>query len=77
MEVSVDFILGLPHATRGADPVFVVGERFSKMTHFIACKKALDATPVADLFFWAVVRLHGVPKIITFDRDVGSVWQLF
>ena len=77
-DVNMDFVLGLPKTMKGYDFIFFVVEIFSKMAHFIPCKKTSCVEHVAELFFKEIVRLHGLPRSIISNKDsnfVGYFWK--
>lgn len=76
--VSMDFISGFPKV-EGMASIFVVVDRFSKYTIFIACPKVCPAEVAVGLFVKYVVKYFSVPEDIISDRDTrftGRFWTL-
>ena len=77
-DINMDFVLGLPKKVKEYDSIFFVLDRFSKMAHFIPCKKTSDVEHVAKIFFKEIVILHGLSRNIISNRDtkfVGYFWK--
>jgi hypothetical protein len=67
----MDFITGLLE-TEGCNALWVVVDRLTKMSHFIACKDTMGPHDLAKDFLLHVVRTHGLPSGIISDR--GSLF---
>jgi hypothetical protein len=67
-EISMDFIIGLPTTQKGNDSIWVIVDRLTKSAHFIPVKTKYRPPQYADRYIAEIVRLHGVPKTIVFDR---------
>jgi len=63
----MDFVLDLLKTQRKHDYVLVIVDHFSKLTHFMPDSRTSDASRVVKIFFYGIVRLHGLPKTIVFD----------
>ena len=78
-DIFMDFITGLPPC-KGKSVIFVVLDRFSKVTHFLSISHPYTAHSVAQIFIDQVFKLHGMPTSIVSDRDpifISSFWKEF
>lgn len=76
----MDFIVGLPMTSRRHDSIFVVVDTLTKSAHFIRVKTTYKAPKIARVFIDEIMRLHGVPRKIIYDRGVVSTrrfWTSF
>jgi hypothetical protein len=63
----MDFVTGLPWSNSG-DAICIVVDSLTKEHHVIPCHTDVDAKQLADLFIAYILRLHGLPLKIIFDR---------
>jgi hypothetical protein len=74
----MDFITELPtNAQTGGTSVLVVVDRFSKQTHLVPLAEDTTSSTLAQNYLNSIVKLHGMPKSITCDRDprfVARFW---
>ncbi|QFZ26815.1 putative transposon Ty3-G Gag-Pol polyprotein [Clavispora lusitaniae] len=78
-EISMDYISGMPESTKGNEKLLVVVDRLTKMVHLIPMPLDLEPQGLFNLFMKEVIRLHGIPKAITSDRDptfTSRTWDI-
>jgi hypothetical protein len=71
----MDFIVVFPLTTRRHNSIFVVVDTLTKSAHFILVRTMYRTLDIARVFVNDIVRLHGVPRRIIFDR--GSVFTSY
>jgi hypothetical protein len=68
----MDFVVGLPHTSKGYDSIWIIVDHLTKSAHFIPVDTRYIARKYAKIYFDRIVILHGVPLTIISDR--GSVF---
>ena len=65
----MDFVIGLPRSLGGNNAIWVIVDQLTKFTHFLPMKVNFSLERLAYLYVKEIVRMHGVPVSIVFDRD--------
>jgi hypothetical protein len=68
VDISMDFIVGLPLMAYMFDTIWVIVDRLSKSAHFTPVHTHYDVQRYAEIYIACVLCLHGVPKTIISDR---------
>jgi hypothetical protein len=71
--ISMDFIIGLPHTPRKHDSIWVIVDRLTKTAHSIPVHTTYSAERYVEIYVDLIVRLHGVPKTMLSDRGTQFV----
>ena len=66
----MDFITKLPRTMRGVDVIWVIVDRLTKNTHFLAISESSSAERLVGIYVREPVARHGVPTSIVSDRDM-------
>ena len=78
--ITMDFVTHLPRTPRRPDAVWVIVDRLTKSSHFLAVRMTFTLEEFCRLYIREIVRLHGVPMSIVSDRDLRFTthfWKSF
>ena len=76
----MDFVTHFPRTSRGHDTVWVIVDRLTKSTHFLAMRMTFNLEEFYRFYKREIVRLHGVPVSIVSGRDpkfTTNFWESF
>ena len=75
--IAKDLITDLPNSDE-YDTILVIIDGLTKVSHFIPCRKDLDAWWFAIPFLKNIIQLHGIPRDIITDRGslfTSELWK--
>nr|GEX74041.1 putative reverse transcriptase domain-containing protein [Tanacetum cinerariifolium] len=79
-KITMDFITNLPRTRSGHDAIWVVVDRLTKSSCFLAIREDYSTEKLARLYTDEIVARHGVLVSIISDRDARftpRLWQTF
>ncbi|GKD13519.1 putative reverse transcriptase domain-containing protein [Tanacetum coccineum] len=77
--ITMDFITKLPRSKSEHDSVWVIVDRLTKSTYFLATREDYSTEKLARLYIDEFVARQGVPMLIISDRDgrfTSHFWKL-
>jgi hypothetical protein len=77
--ISMDYMSSLPSTKKVNDCIFLVVDRFSKITILTSYKKSITGEDIAKIFFERVWVHFWIPQTIIFDRDskfLSTFWSI-
>jgi hypothetical protein len=78
MDISMDFIVGLPKSGNKS-VIMVVVDHISKYVHLCALQHLFKTSTLAQIFMDNIFKLHGMPHSIVSDHDptfTGNFWYV-
>ena len=67
--ITMDFVVDLPCNQKGHDAIWVIVDRLTKSTHFLAIHNTFSLERLAKLYIIEIIKLHEVPVSIVLDWD--------
>jgi hypothetical protein len=74
----MDFIVGLPSASRGYNSIWVIEDSLTKSAHFILVSTTYMVRQYVELYMSHIIHYHGILKTIISDRGsifVAHFWE--
>ena len=73
--ITMYFITRLLKYRRKNDSIMVIVDKLSKSAHFVPIHSTYKIVQIVDLFMREKFHLHGIPKVVIYDRYVKFTYS--